>query len=308
MKGWLKANIKNFDIIHMHNFRSYQNNVVHYYAKKYDIPYILHAHGGIPRIIEKQNLKKLYDLVWGNKILRDATKVIAVSKVEIEQYKKMCVDDDKIVVIPNGLDVESFKDLPEYGQFRKKYDIKEKHIILFLGRMHRRKGIDFLIKAFSELKQIEDIVLVIAGPNEGYRTELEKLVKNLNLRDSVKFIDYIDNISEVYQDANVLVYPSLYEIFGLVPFEAIMCGIPVIVTDDCGCGELVREVNCGYLVKYGDVNDLKKKMIHVLENPENGKEMVERGRKYILENLTWEKVASKIEDVYKEILTSTLGV
>jgi len=301
MKKWLNENIKNFDVIHIHNFRSYQNIIVHYYAKKYGIPYVLQAHGSLPKIIEKQRLKKLYDWVWGNKILKDASKLIAVSRVEMEQYKKMSVDDSKIVLIPNGLHVERFKNLPRYGQFREKHGIKEKHMILFLGRVHKIKGVDFLIKSFGCLvKEVEDAVLVIAGPDDGYRKELEKLIENLDLRDSVKFVDYVDNVSEAYQDADVLVYPAIYEIFGLVPFEAIMCGTPIIVTDDNGCGELVKKAKCGYLVKYGDVNDLKEKMKLVIENPEEGKEMVERGKKYIMENLTWDKVVGKVEEVYKD--------
>ena len=227
---------------------------------RYGIPYVLQPHGSLPRIIEKQGLKKLYDWVWGNHILKDASKIIVVSKVEMEQCKEMGIDDSNITIIPNGLDIKRFKNLPRYGQFREKHGIRKKHMILFLGRIHKIKGVDFLIKSFGCLvKEIEDVVLVIAGPDDGYRKECEKLVKDLNLRDSVKFVDYVDNVVVAYQGVDVLVYPAIYEIFGLVPFEAIMCGTPVIVTDDCGCGELVKEAGCGFLVKYGDVHDLKKK-------------------------------------------------
>jgi len=302
MKKWLKKEIRNFDVIHQHNFRSYQNILVHHYAKKYGIPYVLQAHGSLPRIVEKQGLKKLYDWVWGYKILEDASKLIAVSKVEAEQYKQMAVNEDNIVVIPNGVDVERSKNLLEYGQFKEKHDIKEKHMVLFLGRIHKRKGVDFLIESFGRLvKEMEDVALVIAGSDDGYKTYLEKLVKELNLKDSIKFIGYVDNVAEAYRDADVLVYPAIYEIFGLVPFEAIMCGTPVIVTDDCGCGEVVKEANCGYLVKYGDVNDLKERMKFVIKNPEKGEGMVERGKMYIEENLTWDNVVEKVFKIYLEV-------
>ncbi|MGB3345739.1 MAG: glycosyltransferase family 4 protein [Candidatus Humimicrobiia bacterium] len=303
MKKWLRDNVKNFDVVHLHNFRSYQNNVVYKYAKKYRIPYILQAHGSSLRIIEKQRLKKLYDWVWGYKILKDSSKLIAVSKVEVEQYKKIGVDDNKIVLIPNGLDVERFKNLPKHGQFREKHGIKENHIILFLGRIHKIKGVDFLIKAFGSLvKEMDNVILVIAGPDDGYRKECEKLTKDLNLRDRVKFIGCVDNVAETYQDTDVLIYPSIYEIFGLVPFEAIMCGTPVIVTDDCGCSELVKEAGCGYLVEYGDVNDLEEKIKYLLKNPEEGTKMVKRGKRYVEENLTWDKVVKKVEEVYESCI------
>jgi len=303
MKKWLKKEINKFDVIHMHNFRSYQSNIVHHYAKKYGIPYVLQPHGSLPRIIEKQGLKKLYDWVWGDKILKDASKIIVVSKVEMEQCKEMGIDDSNITIIQNGLDIKRFKNLPRYGQFREKHGIGKKHMILFLGRIHKIKGVDFLIKSFGCLvKEVEDAVLVIAGPDDGYRKECEKLVKDLNLRDSVKFVGYVDNVVEAYQDADVLVYPAIYEIFGLVPFEAIMCGTPVIVTDDCGCGELVKEAGCGFLVKYGDVHDLKEKMKLLLQRPELGQQMVERGKKYILKNLAWDKVVRNVENIYSEVL------
>ncbi|MGB2727285.1 MAG: glycosyltransferase family 4 protein [Halobacteriota archaeon] len=179
--------------------------------------------------------------------------------------------------------------------------IQENHMLLFLGRIHKRKGIDFLIKSFSELtREMPDVVLVIVGP-DGYKIEVEKLIKTLNLGNRVKLMGYVDEKDKLsaYTDADVLVYPAIHEIFGLVPFKAMMCGTPIIVTDDCGCGELVREVNCGYLVKYGDVKGLKEKMRGIIENRGEGEEMVESGKKYIVENLTWDKVVRKMEEVYE---------
>lgn len=305
MKKQLKEEINNFDVIHIHNFRSYQNIIVHNYAKKYKIPYVLHAHGSVPRIIEKKGLKYLFDIFWGYKVLRDASKVIAVSNVEVDQYVKMGAPKEKIVIIPNGIEISSFNDLPEKGTFRKQYGISEKYIVLFLGRLHERKGIEFLIESFAELKkEMNDVVLVVAGSDGGYRAKAEILINKLKLTEQVKFTGFIDEIDKfaAYVDADVLVYPAIFEIFGLVPFEAIMCGTPIIVTDDCGCGELVKEARCGYLVKYRDVNDLNEKMKLILENPDRGKEMVAWGQKYIKENLTWDNVVGKVVGLYEDCI------
>ncbi|MBA7620188.1 hypothetical protein ES703_27533 [subsurface metagenome] len=83
--------------------------------------------------------------------------------------------------------------------------------------------------------------------------------------------------------------------------ESVICETSVIVTDDCGCGELVREIHCGYLVKFGDVNGLKEKMRYVLENPEEGKKMVEIGKKYIIKIFTWDKVV-RMGEIYESCL------
>ena len=300
-----RRDIKDFDVIHIHEYRTVLAIVVRYYAKKYGIPYVLQAHGSLPIIIKRQRLKKIFDILFGYRILRDASKVIAVSEAEVTQYKQMSINEDKIVVVPDGIDVEAFKDLPTHEKFREKYDIKEDHMILFLGRIHKRKGIDFLIKSFSELtREMNDVVLVIIGPDDRYKVEVEKSIKTLNLGNRIKLIGYVDEKDKLsaYVDADVLVYPAIFEIFGLVPFEAIMCGTPVIVTDDCGCGEFVEKGDGGYLVKYGDVNDLKENMKYVIENPEEGKEMVKRGKKYINGNLTYDKVVKKIEMIYKGVI------
>ena len=302
IKRWLKGNIRKFDIVHMHTFRSYQNSVVHHYAPKYNIPYILQAHGDVPYANIKDRRKKVFDIIFGYRILRNALKVIAVSKAEVEQYKQAGINEDKIVPVPDGIDVNAFKNLPTYGKFREKYDIKEKRMILFLGLIHKRKGIDFLIKSFSELtKESNDVVLVVIGPDDGYKVEIEKLITALNLGNRIKLMGYVDEKDKIsaYIDADILVYPGILEIFGLVPFEAIMCGTPVIVTDDCGCGELVEASGAGYLVEYGDIEGLKERMKEAIENPEEGEKMVKKGKKYIEENLSWDKVVKEVEKVYE---------
>lgn len=299
-----RKEIKNFDIIHIHEHRSLMAIIVHYYAKKYNIPYVLQAHGSIPTTIGKQKQKNFYDTIWGNKILKDASKLIAVSNIEVDQYKRMGVPDKKIIVIPNGIDVESFKNLPNIGTFKKKYGISEKHVILFLGRLNEIKGIDFLIESYAKLvSEMDDTALIIAGPNDGFKNKAELLISQLNLH-NVKFIGYLSGVDKyaAYIDADVLVYPSSFEIFGLVPFEAIMCGTPIIVTDGCGCSEVIRDANCGYLVKYGDTHDLKNKMKSLIEDSEIRNLYVLNGKQFIENNLQCTLLIERIVNLYYESL------
>lgn len=305
MNTYLKENINKFDIIHMHNFRTYQNILVQKYAKKYSVPYVLQAHGSVPRIIEKKGLKYIYDIFYGNGLLKEASNVVAVSDVEVAQYLEMNVPLEKVTVVPNGIDVDSFSSLPEKGSFRTKYHINQKHMILYLGRLHERKGIDFLIKSFAELlTEMNNVVLVLAGPDDGYLNKAKSLVDELSLNDKVKFTGFISSGEklEAYVDADVLVYPSILEIFGLVPFEAIMCGTPVIVTNDCVCGDLIKESKSGYLVEYDDVNSLKEKMKIILENPQKGNEFVSNGKKFIYEKLSWENIVINMEENYENCI------
>ena len=307
MLGQLRTEIQHFDIVHMHNFRTFQNIAGHYYAQKHEVPYVLQAHGSVLRIVEKHRPKKVFDQVWGHRLLRDASRVIAVSPTEVEQYQEMGVSEDKIAMIPNGLELQSFTVPVRQGAFREKHGIKEKHIVLYLGRIHRRKGVDFLIKAFAALVgAVEDVILVVAGPDDGYQPQMEKLVQKLGLDSKVRFVGPVSREArvETYADASVFVYPSVHEIFGFPPFEAILCGTPVIVTNDCGCGELIEKAHAGQLVRYGDIPGLKQLLREVLENPQQHAEAAARGRRYVLRNLTWSNVVGQMEKLYYDVIGS----
>ena len=303
MKKQLKKEIKNFDVIHMHNFRSYQNNIVHHYAKKYRVPYILQAHGSILPFFQKQRLKKLYDWVWGYRILKDASKVIALTKVEAEQYKKMGVEEDKIKIVPNGIDLSEYDNLPETGEFRRKYSIgNDEKVILYLGRIHKIKGIDLLVKAFTDLiKELDDVRLVIAGPDDGFLSTLEGQIEDLNVGTKILFTGplYDGDKLEAYVDADVYVLPSVYEIFGITVIEACACGMPVIVTDRCGIADVV-DGRAGCVIGY-DKDQLRDMISKVLSDEGLRMRFGAEGKRLVGKEFGWDKVVMKIENIYKYV-------
>ncbi len=162
MKSWLDSEIKNFDIIHMHNFRTYQNYIVSKYAKKNGVPYILQARGSVLPFFQKQTLKKIYDIFIGFEILNNAEILIALTEIESNQYEVMGIPSNKIKIIPNGISLNMNSD-NLYGNFKRKYDINDdEKIILYLGRIHKIKGIDLLVKSFKLLsRDLDKIKLII---------------------------------------------------------------------------------------------------------------------------------------------------
>ena len=119
------TSVSDFDVIHMHEYRTFQNALVHHYARKYGIPYLVQAHGALPRTVAKQRLKQFYDAACGYRTLRDAARVIALTETEASHYASLGVDEDRIEILPNGIDLGEFETLPERGEFRGQHGLGE---------------------------------------------------------------------------------------------------------------------------------------------------------------------------------------
>jgi len=303
-----RKDVKNFDVIHLHEYRTFQNIVIHHYAYRYNIPYILQAHGSLRRINTWQRLKWIYDAFFGYRLLRDSSKVIALNNVEAEQYKAMGVPEENIAIIPNGIDLSEYSELPPKGAFKKKFGIPEdRKIILYLGRIHKIKGIDVLVKAYAHLKNemnVNDAVLVVAGPDDGFLNEVKFLVYNLGITDSVLFTGplYGRDKLEAFVDSEVYVLPSRYEIFGLTVLEAYACGKPIVASRVGGLKDLVKNEETGLLFEPGNIAQLAKSIFNLLNDNDAAKEMGLKGKNFVREIFTIEKVVERLEKVYEEVV------
>lgn len=306
--GWAARNLDHFDVIHMHEMRTFQNAVIARQAVRRGIPYALSAHGTLPIIVQRHTAKRIYDKLAGQAVLASAGRLVAVSQVEAEQYREAGIEDERIRVVYNGLDLSEYAHLPEHGTFRKTVPglTPETKIVLYLGRLHQQKGIDRLINAFAQIRFQEKAMLVIVGPDDGELTRLEALVAQLGLRDDVLFTGprYERDKLAALVDADVLVYPGYSEIFGLVPFEALMCGTPVIVANDSGLGQIMNEAQAGYLVRYGDIPGLADAMQQALTQQAQTEAMVQAGQTFIRNNLQWPTIVEKLEQVYAELISA----
>lgn len=299
MNEWLRKNIRNYDIIHLHELRSYQNNIIIGYAKKYNIPYILQPHASTPKHVNKSVIKNVYDAMYGNRIMQNATTTIAVSEEEAYYDRQMKARD--VQVIYNGMNLEDYENMPEKGSFKSKSGINSPYI-LYLGRLDKLKGINHVIEAFSLLDDTYDeYKLVIAGKITDYKNELDEIIRRENLEDKVVFTGFVeeeDKIS-IYQDAELFVNPVKYMGgVSITVFESILSGTPVIVTPESG--ELVSKIDAGTVIEYGDVNSLKDEIVRSLRDKELTDKQLSNGQKYIRENLDWETVSRKILKIYTD--------
>jgi len=299
-----RKEVKKFDIIHLHEYRTFQNIVIHHYISKYDVPYILQAHGTIPRIGKKE-LKWIYDAFFGYRLLRDTSKVIALSRVEAEQYKRMGVPKEKIAIIPNGIDLSEYAELPPKGSFKKKFNIPEdKKVILYLGRIHKTKGIDFLIRAYAHLKnemKCRDVVLVIAGPDDGYLNDAKASANSLGLYNSVMFTGFISSEDKLMAlvDAEVFVTPSFYG-FPMTFLEACAVGTPIVTTS---LGDTLEWIdrNVGYVAQPTPY-DLAEAIYRIISDDELRRRFSKNCIETVKSEFSIDKVVERLEKVYEEIV------
>jgi glycosyltransferase involved in cell wall biosynthesis len=303
----VRNDVKSFDIVHIHGIRTSQNPILHYFLKKNSVPYVVQAHGAIPRV-GMAKMKLVYDLLFGCRLLKDASKVIALAPVEAQQYERMGVLEEKIAIIPNGIDLSEYAKLPPKGCFKKKFNIPEdKKVILYFGRIHKNKGIDFLVRAYNYLiknMKLEHTLMVIAGPDDGYLSRTRSLVSSFELSDKVVFTGILQGKKkiEAYVDSNVVVNVEPRNVFGLVPLEAAACSTPVIVCRGNAISEVIHKGKFGFSVEYDDIVELAESMHRMLDIDTMSKEMGREGRKFIFENYGWTDIVPRLERVYEEAL------
>jgi glycosyltransferase involved in cell wall biosynthesis len=231
--------------------------------------------------------------------------IIAVSN----HTKKDIIDllhtpEDKITVIYEAADTK-FKPLPDKAsqakRIKEKYKIKD-DFILHVGTLNPRKNLEFLVSVYSEVvKKFPNTNLVIAGKKGWYYESLIEKVNSLDLGKKVLFIGYIDEEDKVamYNAATMLVFPSLYEGFGLPPLEAMSCGVPVVASNRSSIPEVVGEG--GLLIDPTDIKAWTDGICLFLKSPKDREKYGQYGIKQA-SKFSWSKTAQETISVYDKVL------
>lgn len=318
----IRKDIKDYDIVHIHEHRQTLAILASYFARKNNIPYIVQAHGSVLPFFQKEGLKNLFDKVFGFKILHNASCVFALTEVEKEQYLKMGVDEDKIEIVPLGINLEEYENLPAYGKFRSKFNIDENDkLILFVGRIHEIKGLGLLIDAFNDLinqdseenslegnseDNSEDnghsIKLAIVGPDDGYLTELEDKIEEYSLEENVIITGplYNEEKQEALVDCDLFVMPSKYESFTTSGLEAMACSKPLVLTKNNHIHDWV-DGNAG-LACEDNKDSLRESIEKILFDEELSLIFARNGQKLIKEKYNWDIINNQILEIYNRYL------
>jgi glycosyltransferase involved in cell wall biosynthesis len=304
--GFCRSSLSHFDLIHIYGLYDLLGPAVGYFCRHRRIPYVIEPMGMYRPIVRSLRMKQVYFGLCGKRLVEGAQFVIATSEQERRELLEGGVEDSRIVIRRNGVDLP--EKLPAQGVFRRQWGITENaKVILFLGRLVSKKSPDLLLKAFAQWKNKasngKHAVLVLAGPDEGdaFLSRLKAMVKQFGLTESVRFTGplYDDAKLQAYRDADVFVLPSQNENFGNAAAESAACGTPVIVTDRCGIAPFVGQA--GLVVSY-DCADLERALGQLLEDPTLLKRCQE-GCGRMVRNLSWDGPLDESESVYRQCLT-----
>jgi glycosyltransferase involved in cell wall biosynthesis len=304
MRARLEAN----DVVHIHELRSTLSVSAFRAARRLKLPYVLSPHGGL-RHLGKPVAKRLFDAIYGQAILDNASLIFAVSPQEEKEAAAFKIEPFRVRLVPNTIFLEDYALLPKRGTFRNRWSIREKNVVLFIGRLHWIKGADLLVHAFSSLlNSAPDTHLVVAGPDDGQLRELQRLAETLNLRNRITFPGYLDHDSKLAAlvDADVAAIPSRSEIFAILALEALMCGTPVLLSSACGLSPMPpRELGVQQF-QSGDRYDLKAQLLELL-SAGRLRLSVQEMRDFVSTEFSPSRIAQKAESAYMELIARGLN-
>jgi D-inositol-3-phosphate glycosyltransferase len=235
-----------------------------------------------------------------------ADRVIGATGLEKEQLEKLYgVGLRSFSVIPPGVDMDLFSPRRK-SDSRQQLGVQGKHVILFVGRPDRIKGLDLLLNSVKKLDPtiLSATKLLIVGEAEPEpRGRYARMVENLNLGDVVEFRGIVPQcqLPLYYSAADVCAMPSVYESFGMVAIEALACQTPVVGFKLGGVATTVRNGNTGFLAKPGDADDLAAQLDHALQSHRLG-EMGRAGRLSV-RKYQWSMIVERTLDLYEEVVT-----
>ena len=299
----LRQEIKNVDLVHLHNLYLFHDLAAGYCCRVFGVPYLIQPHGSLDPFIYRRHRGRKRIMEWGfqNRTIREAAAILFTTAAEQELATPFSFGTPGVVV-PLGMDLDEFAVLPEPGSFRRQHpEIGDKHIILFFGRVNFKKGLDILAKAFGAVaRQRQNVHLVIAGPdNDGWGARVRPWLEEAGVLERTTFTGMLLGPERlaVLQDATMFVLPSYSENFGLAVIEAMASGLPVIISDNVNIWREVELAGAGKVVPC-EAGKLTAAILDLLDKPEMARQMGQKGQALVRDEFQWPDIAVRLQETY----------
>ncbi|MDE2774888.1 MAG: glycosyltransferase [Chloroflexota bacterium] len=304
LKRSAEALLPTIDALHIHEFRTLENLLATPVAKKLDVPIVLSPHGTLNLNTGRGALKRAWDHLLSPGIASRIDHVVTLSAAEQDEAETLWRrfgarrKPTGFSVIPNGVDLGDFDRRALAAPFRRRFNLGDGQIALFMGRLHRRKGVDVLIKAFKAI-DLEDSRLLIVGPDDGMLSILKAFAEGDR---RIIFTGYLQGAERLgaLAAADVFALPATGEGQPMAALEAMAAGLPVALSPGCNLDEVAR-IGAGYVVK-AEVDTFAEKLRLLLNDRDLRRTMGLRARQLVQESYTWDEISERLEDVYRSLL------
>ncbi len=302
----IDAIINNFDLVHVHSIWDGVSRAAMMSAHRHSIPFVVLANGMLdPWSLAQKRRKKQLFLAMGLRNLMNRAAFFQAGNIDEKAGFISAGIKTRIEIIPNGIDPKQFDPLPPPGQFYAAHpELKNRPYIVFMGRLHHKKGLDFLAAAFTELApKHPDLQLVVAGPDEGARTDLETDIRLANLTNRTHILGPLFGPERftLLRDANCFCLPSRQEGFSVAVLEAMACAVPVVISEPCHFPQ-VAEAGAGEVVPL-DVSALTAALDKIVSDPTLQRNMSQAARQLVFEKFTWPQIANQLVAAYESVIT-----
>lgn len=313
LASYLRNEIKKFDLVHIHGLYRFPPTYAAYQARKQGVPYVIRPFGSLDPFLYRKSsrslrLKRLYEYLFDLPNLHKANAIHYTAEEERERTAFLKLRAPYFVV-PNGLSWEAYESLPQRSALRARSKLEDAAIVLFLGRLHFKKGLDILIPAFRKVRDRNaNAHLLIAGPeNDEYGQQVRKWVKQYHLTDAVHFVGMLQgsDVTQAYVDADVFALPSYTENFGMTVAESAACGLPVVISNQVNIHQEVAKAGAG-LVTQCNVDEVADALDTLLRDRELRYAMGQSGRRMVREYFTWESIVQSMSQQYQKVLDGSI--
>jgi glycosyltransferase involved in cell wall biosynthesis len=294
--------VRNADVVHLMGHWTLLNALVAREASRQGKPYVVCPAGALPVYGRSRWIKRLYNSIAGRKLVTDAQACVVIANNEIEHFAAYGVNEQRVTLIPNGIDPADFKSSDDAG-FRQKFGLPPNPFVLFLGRLNHIKGPDLLLDAFSAVAAAHpETHLVFAGPDGGMLALLRKKKRHPDITRRIHFIGPVRGTdkSQAYHAAALLAIPSRQEAMSIVALEAGICGTPVLITDCCGFDEI--STSGGGLVVTASVEGLQHGLHTMLQAGDRLPAMGAALRRFTRDHYLWQNVVNQYRELFDRVV------
>ncbi len=304
LRAVLRAVLRGADVLHVHEFRTVENLIGLPIARQLGVPVVLSPHGTLPYATGRSRFKRGWDALFGRWIARRVDHVIALTVAEADDVRRLWgrlgvpLPEERLDIVPNGVDSAAFSTLPPRQAFRERWGIPpDAPLVLFLGRLHERKGAHHLVEA---LPLMPGVWLAVAGPDEGQGAALREQARQLGVTERAVFTGMLVRAEKLaaLSGADVLALPAVGEGLPMVVLEALAAGLPVALSDGCHLPEVI-EAGAGVRLEPLTAERIAEALASLLADADRRQEMAARGHALVAERFAWSRVAEKMDLVYK---------